>query len=356
MQGLVLTFPTNVEMDFTTQEYQRDASKLKGQMILPVVGKNSQVVEWDEMDNETGMTAVHTMNTDPKVASRPGSKLKSYEPIPHKETELVKESELLKARAYGTLGGVISIQDLVMEAFLRGMNKDDIRVEWEIWQALLGSLVIDENGYILTETFPIQVYNPVVPWDTLATAEPLKDLNAVKLLFAGTGASAQGAIARSNQATFNKILENTNADDLRGFNVDNFKAAAFDLMQFNKMMEARGLPVWDIHDEGYFDDNKVFQRFIPNGKVVIEGKRPAGQKVGDYCTTPSLHRSQGGMPAPGRFSFITVNGQPNATGMEAGVSLGQLGAHGNPSIGVVHGIYGGPRIKYPRSVVKINAY
>ncbi|GEM_PF-1880510 len=355
MQGLVLKFPTNVEMDFTTQEYQRDSSKLKGQMILPVVGKQSQVVEWDELDNEKGMTSVHTMDTDPKVASRPGSKLKSYEPIPHKETELVKESELLKARAFGTLGGVISIQDLVMEAFLRGMNKDDIRIEWEIWQALQGALTINENGYILNETFPIQEYTPNVAWDQLATAAPLKDLNAVKLLFAGTGASAQGAIAHSNQATFNKILENTNADDLRGFNVDNFKAAAFDLMQFNKMMEARGLPIWDIHDEGFYPDQGDFQRFIANGKVIIEGKRPPGQKVGDYCTTPSLHRSQGGMPAPGRFAFITVNGQPNSTGTEA-VSLAQLGASGNPSIGVVHGVYGGPRIKYPRSIVKINAF
>ena len=103
MAGLVLKFPTNVEMDVTTQEYQRDASKLKGQTLLPIETSNSQRVEWDELDNEKGMTAVHTMDTDPKVAGRPGSKLKSYEPIPHKESELVKESELLKARAFGRL-------------------------------------------------------------------------------------------------------------------------------------------------------------------------------------------------------------------------------------------------------------
>jgi hypothetical protein len=52
---------------------------------------------------------------------------------------------------------------------------------------------------------------------------------------------------------------------------------------------------------------------------------------------------------------VLVNGQPNSAGAAA-ISLAQLGAHGNPSIGVCHGVYGGPRIKYPRSIIKVNAF
>jgi major capsid protein E len=356
MDGLVLRFPTNVEMDVTTQEYQRDASKLKGQQILPMKLVQSQKVEWDEKDNVVGMTAVHTMDTDPKVRGRRGSNLKSYEPIPHKETELIKESELLKARSFGTLGGVINIDDLVMGAFSDAMSLDDVRIEWEIWQALQGQLNIDENGVVLSETFPIQEYTPDVPWDERADAFVLRDLNAIAQLFTPVGASAQGSIAHLNQATFNKILENTNPLDLRGFNVDNFRSAAFDLGQFNKLLEARKLPIFDVYDEGFHDDLGVFRRFIANGKVVIEGKRPPGQRIGDYVSTPSLHRVVNGQPAPGRFAFITVNGQANDLGMVAGVSLQQVGSVGNPNIGIVHGVYGGPRLVYPRTVVKVNAF
>lgn len=355
MPGLVLKFPTNVEMDATTQEYSRDAVKLQGQTILGQTMNNTQRVEWDELDNERGRTSVHTMDTDPIVKGRPGSALKSYEPIPHKEAELVKESEMLKARAWGTLGGVISIEDLVMERFRAAMGKDDITIEVEIWSALSGALSINENGFILSETFPIQEFTPTIAWDQVATATPLKDFNAIKLLFRGTGASAQGAQCWVNAGTFNKLLENTNADDLRGFNVENFKSAAFDLDQFNKLLEARGLPVFKIYDEGWYDDAGNFQLFIPTGKAIIIGRRPPGQPVGEYKTTQTLHRNVNGVPAPGRFAFITTNDKPNAIGMTT-VSLADLGAGANPNIKVVHGVYGGPVIKYPRSVVKVNAF
>jgi hypothetical protein len=354
--GLVYKFPTNVEMDVTTQEYQRDGKKLEGMKILPVNNKSTTRVEWDEKDNETGKTSVHTMDTDPRIRRRPGSKTHSFEPIPRKETELVKESELLQARALGTLGGVIDLEEYVLDCFRRGMNLDDIAMEEEIWAALDGELVIDENGVKLNEEFPIQEFTPTVPWDQLATATPLKDMNAVKLMFAGTGASAEGSVAYSNQLTFNRILENTNVNDLRGFNVDNFRAATFDMEQFNKMMIARGLPMWKIYDEGYYPENSQnFKRFMRNGRVTIIGKRAPGQNVGDYILTPTLHRFEKGRPAPGRFAFMTVNGQPSTAG-RMGISGEQLGQHGNPSFGVVHGFYGGPRLQYARSVVRVNAF
>lgn len=353
--GLVLKFPTNREMDVTTQEYQRDASKLAGQKILPMKESMAQKVEWDELDNDTGMTRVHTMDADPKVSSRPGSKLKSYEPIPHKEAEVVKESELLKARAFGSLGGVMDIEQYVMEAFQRGMNKDDIRIEWETWQALQGQLLIEEDGYALTETFPIQEFTPDVEWDELENARPLADIDAAGQLFAGTGASAQGALMWANHFTLTQLFQNQNDADLKGFTNENFRRATYGLEDLNRILAARNYPTWFEYDEGYYHTKTDFRRFIPNGVVIIEGKRPQGQKAGDYCTTPTFHRTRNGQPAPGRFAFIQVNGQPSRTGNQA-ISLEQLGAHGNPSVAVIHGVYGGPRLKYPRSIIKINAF
>ena len=249
----------------------------------------------------------------------------------------------------------MSIDDLVMDRFSARMGKDAIRQEWEIWQCLQGSLAINENGVVIAEAFPIQSFTPTVPWDTSATATPLKDLNAIKLLFRGTGASAQGAVIKLNQATFNKLLENTNANDLRGFNVENFRSATFDIDQFNKLLAARGLPIFEVYDEGYLDDAALFQPYIPNGRAICVGKRAAGQPVGNYILTPTLHRQNGGQPAPGFFAFITVNGAPSPMGTTS-VDLATLGAAGNPKIAVTSGFYGGPVLYYPRSIVKINAY
>lgn len=355
MSGLVLKFQTNREMDVTTQEYQRDSSTYLGMKLAPIEEKMSQNVEWDEMDNDFGMTGVHTMDTDPKVKSRPGSKRKSFSPIPHKETELVKESELLNARALGTFGGVVNIEDLVGDAFKRGMGQDDVRIEWEIWQMFLGRLTINEPGYYLDEIFPIQSYDPLVPWDTLATAKPMADTDAIGQMFAGTGASGRGAVIYGNHFSITKLFQNKNADDLAGQVNENFRKTTYGLEDANKILDARGYPTFAEYDEGYYDANKSFVRFIPNGKFVCLGKRPVGQKIARYITTPSLHRTKNGMPAPGRFSFITVNGQPNMGGT-TGVSLAQLGAGANPSIGVVHGVYGGPTATYPRSIIKINAF
>lgn len=357
MSGLVLQFPKNVEMDVTVQEYQRDSTRLQGQKILPFETTVAQRVEWDELDNETGRTGVHTMDTDPKVASRPGSKLKSYEPIPHKETELIKESELLKSRAFGTLGGVINIDSLVMEAFNRGMGKDDITMEVEIWQALQGRLVVEDEDTgvtIVDETFPVQEYNPLITWDNLAIAQPMANLEDIVQMFAGTGASGEGAVIHLNRATFNKVTQNSNTNDIKGYTVDNFRNATYSVEQLNKLLNDRKLPTFNVYDEGWYETKTDFRRFIAEGVAIVEGKRQNNQKVGGYLSTATFHRTKNGQPAPGRFCFIVVNGQPNTTGTAA--SLAQLGAHGNPSIGVIHGVYGGPRIKFPRSIVKLNAY
>ena len=354
--GIVFTFPRNVALDEVIQAVVRDRSKLIGQTILPFVEKETQLVEWDEMDNEQGMTAVHTMGTDPKIATRPGSKTHQYTPMPHKEEEVIKENEILNARQLGTLGVVVNLNDYVMERFNAGVTKDWLRSEWEIWQALRGRLLIDENGVLIDETFPIQTFDVItdgvggVAYTNLENATPLADNDKIKLMFRNTGATAQGAKEYMNQTTLNSYLENKNTGDIRGFN-EGFRAITFDLAGLNKMNTSRGLPEIVPYDEGHEDKNGNFNLYIPDGESIIVGKRMLGQNVGDYLLTPTLHRSKGGMPAPGFFAFVTINGRGNSTGMVS-VSLDELGASGNPKVGVVHGFYGGPRLKYPKSIIR----
>ena len=351
MAGITYTYPTNVSLDMVTQEYVAQTDKLRGEQLMSFEDTKTQVVQWDELDAMRGMTSPHVMGTDPKIDIRQGSKLRQFEPIPFKETDLVKENELLKARQYGTLGGVVNLSEMIARIAKDRVDKNRIRCEWTRWQAFKGQLNIVENGVRVNETFPVQSYTPLVTWDNRGTAKILQDVNAIKRMFRGTGASIGGAVAIGNSTTISAMLENTNNSDLAGFRSENFRNTTYDLADMNKIFAARGLFALEENDEGYIDDNGSFQTWVDDGELLIFGKRPAGQSLGKWLMTPTLHRSSNGMPAPGMFEIIEVNGQPST-----GSTVVQLGQHKNPKIEITGGVYGGPVIYYPRSIVKVNAF
>lgn len=349
--SVIFRFPTNVSMDQATQEYFIQRDKMVGDEIMPFVDLLTQRVQWDELDSEVGMTAPHNMRSDPHIDSRPGSRLREYTPIPFKETEVITEDEILQARAFGTLGGVVDLSQLIGQRIRAREDKTFIRAEWCRWQALQGRLQVAENGVVVDESFPVQTYDPIVDWDNRDNASPLRDDNAVSLLFDGTGASADGAIAYANRKTINWRLENANAKDLQGFRGSNFRNVTFSVNDMNKIQEDRGLPTYKVYQEGYIGRDRNFHTYIPDGVVIVAGKRPMGQKVGDFGMTPTTHRTKNGLPAPGFFSILEVNG--TGTVGSAEISMAALGSSKNPKVEITGGVYGGPRIKYPRSIVKM---
>jgi hypothetical protein len=348
---LTFTFPTNVILNLVLQEYVTARDRLRGLKIAPFLDFQTQKVRWDLRDNVRGLTKSHVMGTDPKIDIRPGSVLKEYDPFYFKEADLIKEDEILRGRELGTLGGVVSLDNEIARTMKSRVDRNFLRAEWLIWGMLTGSIVLNDDNVKATETFPIQTFD-ASDWTNHGTATPLKDFNAVLLKFRGTGAGAQGAVAYMNQTTLNNLLENTNDDDIRGFRSQNFLALTYDLEQVNKILQTRGLPTIEVYDEGYYDDNGAFQLFIPNDKVVVVGKRASGEVVGNFALTPSLHREMGGMPAPGFFSFITVNGDANNGAAQ--INLSSLGGVGNPKIEIIGGMYGGPILWYPRSIVRMD--
>lgn len=352
MAGLVYRFPTNVSMDVTTQEYVVQVENLVGiQEVMPFEDLLTQTVRWDELDNDFGMTAVHKMGTDPHVDTRAGSRVREYTTIPFKETDAIREDELLSARQFGTLGGVVDITSIVGRVMKSRMDKTFIRCEWCVWQATGGELEIEENGVYVHETFPIQTYDAVTDWDNRDDATPLRDFNAAKELFVGTGASGEGATAYLNTQTLNWLLENANQKDIAGFRSENFRNTTFSLADLNKIMTDRELPILKEYNEGFYGRDKVFHKYIPDGEVRVKGKRPMAQVPGNFGMTPTFHRLKNGLPAPGFFNFLEVNGQSNRGLAE--VSLADLGAGKNPRIENTGGVYGGPFFRYPRSMVNM---
>lgn len=347
---LTLTFPTNAELNEVVQEYEAQPDAYIGKDILPETESYAQKVRWDERDRDRGMTAPHTMDSDPRIDKRQGSKTHEYEPIPFKETDIMKESEILKSRELGTLNGTINLSREIARIAKNRLDKTKARIEWLRWQTLRGQISINENGVKVQQTFPVQTYTIVNDWNDFENAMPLKDLNAIKLMFRGTGASAKGAKVYLNQTTANWLLENQNMDDLKGFQNTNFLNLAFSIEEVNKILVARSLPTIEVYDEFYIDEADDEQLFIPDAEIIVVGARPGGQKVGDVVNTPSLHRVKNGMPAPGYFNILEVNGRPSE--QVGSVTISELGSSKNPKIENTGGQYGGTRLKFPRSVIK----
>jgi hypothetical protein len=347
---LTLTFPTNHTLDTVVQEYVADTDNFVGAQILPEDTSEFQKVRWDERDRDRGMTAAHVMGTDPKTDTRQGSKTHEYEPIPFKETDVLREDEILRQRELGTLNQTLDLGAEIARITKNRLDKTRIRMEQLRWDTLRGAIAINENGVVVNETFAgVQKPTPLVDWDDLDNATPLKDLNAWKLLFRGTGATAQGAKLYINQTTANWLLENNNPDDLKGFQNSNFVHLPYSIDEVNKILTARGLPTIHVVEDGYVDEGDNFVNFVDDAEAFLVGKRPAGQKIGDWLSTPSLHRTVNGKQAPGYFSIVEVNGQPSDT--VGAVSMSQLGQSKNPKVEITGGIYGGTRLFYPRSII-----
>lgn len=356
MPPITYKYPTNVALDMVTQEYVAQTEKLRGEELMPFEDSETQVVQWDELDAERGMTAPHVMGTDPKIDTRPGSKLREFEPIPFKETDLIKENELLRARQFGTLGGVVDLNAVCGRIAKARVDKNRLRAEWTRWQAMRGQLSMFENGVRINESFPIQQFTPVIPWDDRAASFILRDTNAIKRMFRGTGASIKGAVAFGASETISAIIENNNPDDLGKFHGDNYNEATYSVEDANKLFSKRGLftLVEMDENEGWIDEDGDFQPWLAPGELIIVGTRPKGQKIGGWKMTPTLHRIKNGMPAPGMFEIIEVNGQPSSGSQM--VNMVQLGQSKNPKIEITGGLYGGPVLYYPRSIIKVNAF
>lgn len=343
--------PTNVAVDGVLQEYVPQTEGFLGLEWMPFKELNAQMVVWDEKDRDRGATSYHNMDADPKIGKRPGSKRHKYTPIPHKETDVINESDLLMPRQLGTLGGVIDVSTEIGEITGERARKNKLRAEIEVWQALKGQLSVHRDGVDIEETFPVQEYDVDVDWDELDTAKPLSDWMKMVLKFRFTGASAAGAEAAMNSTTAGWLLLNKNEDDLKGFQGSNFLKLAYAVEEVNKIFTARKQPLIRVYDEGYVNEADEEVLFLDDGEIIVKGARPQGQKIGDYALTPTLHRVVNGQPAPGFFSIVTVNGLPNP----GAVTVQAIGAAGNPKIEVTGGMYGGPRLKYPRSIIRVNA-
>lgn len=335
-------YPSNAELSEIAQDklpaLQADRKIFE---IMPIEDHDTSTILWEQLDNYTGLQNLRGEGGSFPLIQHTGSKRYAERPGFYGEGEAIDEVQLTERRKLGTFGEPITISDLVMAIQDKLLQRRLDRIEWIGWQLLqYGQFAVSTATGVPAHqgAYAIQSYSATIGWGTPATATPLNDFRAVQLLARGHSVNiGREARAVMNRKTLNNLLQNTNAADLYGRRTAGLGTYNI-LPAINELLLGEDLPTIEVYDEGYLDDTGTFQPWIADNKVVVVGRRPAGQPVAKYIQTRNAsHPSM----APGAYMFVTDQ-------------RGATGGGNAPSIGVYDSHNGGPIIQYPSAVVVMN--
>lgn len=298
------TYPTNSELRAVEQN-KLPVLTLDDPIfdLFPIRNVNSHRLTWEQKDDFAGLQQARGMNGEPPRVKKTGAKSYDMEPGVYGEYELIDEKEMTTRRPYGEFNGAISIDDLVMEAQDKLLNREIDRIRYLAWQAIIAGTisVSGANGAVIhAATFTPKTYTGSA-WGTPGSGTPLADFRAAQLLFRGTSnMGGPQAKAYMNQVTFNKLVANTNAADFYGRRTSGL-GTANGLKAINEILLGEGLPQIVIYDETWQTEAGVPTLFIADNKTIIVGKRKNNAPVGEYRMTRNANNPNAG---PGAYTFI----------------------------------------------------
>lgn len=331
------TYPTNAELTAILQE-KLLVRTIEDALfdVMPLEADDAATVMWEQEDNYTGLMALRGLEGQPNRVSRVGMKQYSMTPGVYGDFISLDETELTLGRAPGQFGASIDLERTVMKRQDQLLNRAVDRLRMIGWSLVSkGEFSIPTpSGILHTDKFDIQHQTATIVWSDEANSTPIADLKRVRLLSRGKGVSfGSDATLFMNQQTFDWMAANTNTADLGGRRGSNlFGPLSKD--DVNKLLIGDGLPAVKVYDDGYLSETGEFVPFIANGKVVLVGRRPAGQKVASFKLTRNAQNQNAG---PGMYSKVIDKGE-----------------HAVPRVIEVHmGFNGGPVIYYPSAIVQL---
>lgn len=300
-------------------------------------------LEWSQMDNLNGKQQWRGINGEPPRVKPVGQNRYHAEPGVYGEYIPIDEKSLTTrglGRA-GTYGGpLMPTRDMIADAQKQLLNRRVTHKRWARWEMLVKGYYhsTSANGAIgYTTAYNQQLQAALVAWGTSASAKPLADLRAAQLRSRGTSASfGAGATGYLNRVTANKLLANTNQDDLAGKRLGNL-ATPLNLNDTNTILQGEGLPRMEVYDDGWIpEDTLTWIPWIPDDVVIIVGVRPNRVQPGGY-----MHTSNANNPgrAPGPYTIIDDN-------LDRGGVPREIKVHDGHNGGVV--------VRYPGMIIRLN--
>jgi hypothetical protein len=335
----MLNWPGIEVINRVVEEFPENPEGFVGQDVLPMnvldYAANGKTIQWDIRGPALGMVPAHSLNSDPTLMEFPVVKTKTMPTAYWSGFHRIGEGEILNIRRLGTFGERMA-RGLVVEGLNATRSQVRARVEYLRWQALQGTVTVNENGVKFTVSYEIPNANKVDvstgsgKYWTNVDADPIRDLQAATELLRGSGAG--DPICYFNRKVAGYLSQNAKVRELV---TGSPLVTSTGVKQIGDLM----LPlVGDLgrmvqYDKGYRSIAGVWTPYIPDNKVILVGQGPVGEKLGEFASTPNLHN--GGLePMPGEFyKPIDKTGEAN------------------PYYDILGGVYGMPVIFHPDWIV-----
>lgn len=302
----VFDFPTDSELVRVGQvKFQRLTDQRVVFRWFPVRDRDFEIVEWEQRDDFGGLQQLRGYNGMPPKVGWVGGKRFRETPGVYGEQKSIDELTLARRRQFGATKVRINIDDLVVEAQDHLLLRRLDRIELTLWLlAAFGTFsVAHPNGGIQhTGTYNVQVVD-ASDWTDHTLGTPLLDLRAPKITGRGKNVSfGSQAVAVMNEITANHLFSNQNDNDLYGRVKNLFVNGQLGSeAQANRVLSTEGTPQILIYDEGYLDDTNTYVPFIPDNRVVIFAKLPAGEVHGEYMMVRNVNNVD---MAPGPYTKV----------------------------------------------------
>jgi hypothetical protein len=267
-------------------------------------------IEYDVTYDDTGMTPPTALNDPSPIHQAPIVKHMNFTNQEWREKAIIDREKIAKLRAPGNSLEQMWAEQYMIDMMI-GLNlRLETRMEWMRWVSLSGSLVIPATKNKPSITIDYAVPNANKPtaatlWSNTATADPLADIDAWKLLFRGSGSRPVGILV--NQKVDNYLKQNAKIRDLLR-NVYGRDVIAADSLASIIKQQLGGL-TYEVYDGGYIDDSGNFQPFIPDNVCIIVGQAMTGTMM-DLVTSPDNYEDifNG---QPGKFALSKmIDGDP----------------------------------------------
>ena len=286
------SYPTNAELMQVMRDlmprYERGRVGLE---IMPTLTSDRDRIVFNMPDIFRGLQQWRGLGKPSRQTSdrlNPFGKNCEVQPGYWGEHDVIDEELLTRGVQPATCAAPLDLTEHMTNIVMRLLERRYNRIEYNIWQALAFGRyeALNELGQVVLEqAYNVTTISSAVPWSTSDTSTPMNDLRVVQLLGRGTSADfGSMAVAYMNRVTANCLFRNTNRDDVGRVGL----SACCTFMgpdQVNQQFAAQGLPQISIYDQGYVGDDRTFYPYIPNGRVVIVGTRPGGERIGNYRYT-----------------------------------------------------------------------
>lgn len=339
MAAETLTYPTPMELREVEQNLLPTIVEDDPVFsVFPIVETANSRVRWRQKDDFTGLQQIRGLNGQPRNVRMVGYNEYEYKPGVYGEFVTLDEDELTERGAIASYDEPMPIDDMVSDAQTFLLQRRIDRIRYIIFTLLTTGTFSVPNGrgeILHYDTFNLLALTAGVPWSTVATAVPMANIRAAQQLSLGQSVSfGEGAEMWMNQVTLNNLLSNNNANDFFGKRVGGGNTVN-EVGDINRILLANGLPTIVVYDRVYKDDSGTVQKFIPNGKVILIGRRTNNAKLGEYRMTRNAVNPKG---EPGAYTRVIDRREREVPG----------------GIDVHDGHNGGPIIWFPGAIVVLS--